>query len=475
MRYRDKGCVRRSREITVCVAAVLIGVAAAGPASRLANAAPMTAGTWQARQLPVPAEAQSTNAEFVGPISCPAAGGCVVLGQYITAGGADEDSVLAEKSGGWTATRAFLPVGARQATNLGPYGLVCADVGNCVGTSVYARATSLAAEILREVKGVWSSITLPLPSNANTMWPSIASVACGVAGGCMIVGKYTTTSDLSEGLIVWEQAGVFTAVEAPTPGAPNDGAGLTSVACFTTTECVAVGYYDTSSGDREGLIVGDHGGTVASIAAPLPANAGPNPVAILDSVSCGSSTGCDALGQYETSTASHLGVIDSRGMGPWGASAMPVPTGSSLANPSPVIYAMSCKGTTSCLGVGRYTDSSSATQGLVLVEQSSHWSASIMPDTSGTTPVVQAVSCSSATSCAAAGHHLVSGKTIGYIMTLSGTVLSGGNAPAPGNASSDPGELLSSISCVAADICTVTGTYAAASNPTVRLPVVISQ
>ena len=66
---------------------------------------------------------------------------------------------------------------------------------------MYVRATSLAADILEEVDGAWVAITLPLPSNAGAAVPSITSIACPAAGGCVIVGDYTTTTGLGEGLV----------------------------------------------------------------------------------------------------------------------------------------------------------------------------------------------------------------------------------------------------------------------------------
>jgi hypothetical protein len=250
---------------------------------------------------------------------------------------------------------------------------------------------------------------------------------------------------------------------------------LTGVACFAATACVAVGYYETASASREGLLVADRAGTVAAAAAPLPTNPASDPGAVLQAVSCGSATGCVALGAYESSAGDHLGVIDTSSSGHWGAHEAPMPTGSNPTSPSPVIEGVDCGGATSCLAVGWYYDSSSEKQGLALVEQTGRWSASMMPGTEGTSPVVGAVSCASATICAAAGAYTLSGRHLGYVMAMSGTSLSGSTAPVPSDASPNPGEDLSSIACPAPDACAATGTYIEVDHSSVDLPVVVAQ
>jgi hypothetical protein len=455
----------------------LLGSAVLGNqlATPLADAAHLTTATWRATELPIPPLVGSDGAEFAGPIACGAVGNCVALGEYTTPSGVPEDSIITGASGAWSVTRALLPFGGRQAANFGPFGLACSGVGDCVGTSVYVTRGSLAADILEEVNGTWSTIAMPVPSNLSPSgWPAISSVACPAAGDCVIVGDYPTTAGTTEGLIVTEEAGRFVPAEAPIPGGANDGAGLAGVACFEATACVAVGDYEPPSGDREGLLVGDRAGVMGSIAAPLPSNAGPDPEADLQAISCGSSTGCAALGQYETSTGDHLGVIDTSSDGHWSGAEMPSASGANATSPFPVVYGVACRGATSCLGVGRYHDSSSASQGLALVEHGGRWSASMIPATDGRSPVVGAVSCASATSCGAAGSYDVGGRLLGYVMSMNGTSLSGGAAPSPGNAGSDPSEVLGSISCPGTGVCDATGTYAETGQTTVRLPVVVS-
>jgi hypothetical protein len=478
MRQGQRRFAGRSTVVTVCVALSVVGAAVADtPAAHFVEMAARTAPAWQARQLPVPIGSQSSRSQYVGPVVCTGAGTCVALGEYTTAGGVNEDSILTESSGRWTAVRARLPLGGVEAANFGPYGLACAGTGNCVGTSVYLSSRSLVADVLQEVNGTWSSIALPVPANARRTWPSIAAVACPVAGGCVIAGAYTTTAGLSEGLIVTEKAGRFVAAEAPTPGGngSDKGAGLAGVACSGATACVAAGYYVAASGERDGLLVADRGGKLAAATALLPTAASPDPAAVMQGVACGSATGCVALGQYENSVGDHVGVIDASSNGHWSTASMPTPASPTTTSPDPVIYAVACRDGTSCLAAGRYVDSSSDTEGLALLQRSTVWSASTPPGTAGTTPSLNAVACSNLTSCTAVGGEDVGGKRLGYIMVMGGRSLTGSAAPVPSNASADPDEVLGSISCPITYACTAIGTYTEKGHPSVRFSVAISQ
>jgi hypothetical protein len=432
---------------------------------------------WQALKLPLPAGAKSNGAGFAGPVACAATGHCVILGEYTTSTGLNEDAIETESAGVWTTAKSPLPTGGSQAANLGPYGLACPGIGDCVGTSLYVGATSVEADILKEVEGSWSALTMPMPANTSrSSWPQITSVVCGATGACVIVGSYTTTAGLHEGLIVTEEKGGFVASEAPTPGGvtSNQGAWLTGVGCFQPTSCVAAGYYESAAGAREGLLVADYAGVEAARSAPLPANAASNPLVTMEAVSCGATTGCEVVGGYESSTGDRFGVIDGSANGRWTTIQMPSP-GSSSASPSPVMFAMSCVGAGSCLAVGQYTDSSGKTEALGLVEQSGRWSATILPGTQGSGALVTVVSCSTSTSCVTAGRYETRYGQLGYLGVLSGSTWSYTSAPVPPKANANPFEDLGSIACPAAGACAASGTYSESGNVQVELPVVVWQ
>src|SRR5207248_10901914 len=127
------------------------------------------------------------------------------------------------------------------------------------------------------------------------------------------VGTYRDSSGHQQGLLLRETAGTWaTGVEATLPA--NAGSipavVLSSVSCAAAGNCSAVGYYNDSSGHRQGLLLTETAGTWATgVEATLPANAGSIPAVALGSVSCAAAGNCSAVGDY-TDSAGHLqGVL----------------------------------------------------------------------------------------------------------------------------------------------------------------------
>ncbi|HXY43080.1 MAG TPA: hypothetical protein VEH29_02735, partial [Acidimicrobiales bacterium] len=299
--------------VTVALATSLLGLVVA-PAA--AGTRAVATGTWTASQLPVPPDAFADGAGYAGPIACPAIGGCVVLGEYSSASGLDEDFIATEKAGVWSTARAPLPPGGAQAANLGPYTLACTGVGYCVGTSLYLSPTAVAVDLLEEWGGIWTAIAMPMPSNASPAHvPTLSAMTCPRLGGCVIVGTYGTQSGLSEGFVVLQEGKAFVATEAPIPAKSSRGSALNGIACTAVATCSAVGDFVTASGRREPLIVNDTAGALTAVQAPLPPKAAANPQAELEAVSCGSTTSCVALGAYAGADGDHLGVIDTSSSG----------------------------------------------------------------------------------------------------------------------------------------------------------------
>ena len=78
------------------------------------------------------------------------------------------------------------------------------------------------------------------------------SVSCGSAGSCA-AGGIEGDGDASLGLLETLAGGVWTAAPVPVPAGGSSG-GLSSAACAAAGSCVAVGSYNDSSGNSQGLI-----------------------------------------------------------------------------------------------------------------------------------------------------------------------------------------------------------------------------
>src|SRR5207244_10150416 len=129
---------------------------------------------------------------------------------------------------------------------------------------------------------------------------NLGSVSWASAGNCSAVGGYTDGSGHEQGLLLTEAAGTWaTGVEATLPlnAGSNPFASLNSVSCASAGNCSAVGGYHDSSSHAQGLLLSETGSTWApGTEAIRPANAGSNTGVSSGSMSCASAGNCSAVG-----------------------------------------------------------------------------------------------------------------------------------------------------------------------------------
>lgn len=193
--------------------------------------------------------------------------------------------------------------------------------------------------------GPWSALQAPVPPNAKTNPPDAAldSVACISTGSCEAVGAYYEPSGQPTGLMESLSEGIWTATQAPLPA--NADTGQYSVAlrinCESDGSCEAAGDYLDSSDHLQGLLETLSNDTWSATEAPLPANATSNPNAVLDAVTCASSTSCDAAGTYTDSAGNTDGVLETLSDGTWSATEAPLP-GNADSDPDVTLTSISC-------------------------------------------------------------------------------------------------------------------------------------
>ncbi len=81
---------------------------------------------------------------------------------------------------------------------------------------------------------------------------------------------------------------------------------ISGVACPSARECVAVGDYNDSSANFQGLLLTGHGSSWTAAKPPLPAGASTRPQTLISSVACPSPRECVAIGSYNDSVGQLL-------------------------------------------------------------------------------------------------------------------------------------------------------------------------
>jgi len=202
-------------------------------------------------------------------------------------------------------------------------------------------------------------------------------------------------------LLTGLEPGVGSAATAPwsiarTPNPHARNGSLASISCTSTTVCVAVGNHVNLSGLQHGLAEVWNGTrwTVTSVHTPKHGLA-----ATLFGVSCASATDCVAVGAwvnngpYEVTLAEH-----------WNGTSWSVTPSPNAGADQRMLLAVSCASATFCAAVGSYFTVSNTVQTLAEHWDGSTWSLDPTPNPSGATySRLAGVSCVSATDCEAVG------------------------------------------------------------------------
>jgi sugar lactone lactonase YvrE len=264
----------------------------------------------------------------------------------------------------------------------------------------------------------------------------VASYPFDCVGGCQKVEasyRYSAKRDSAERSI--EQ------------GAEPSGSTLTAlsgVACSSSSDCQAVGYYKNS------------GGTIVTLAEHWNGEAWqvqstPNPSGALESrlegVSCTSASNCIAVGYYKTGTEAFSTLAVRWNGSQWTIASTPNPAGI----PRAYLYGVSCGAANDCWAVGKAAYSAAEWKSPTALLERWNGSAWSLVSASELPAQLRAISCSSATSCVA-----VTGQEGSTVERWDGSNWTPQVAAAP---SSAPSGVLASISCVSAEACTAVGTY----------------
>jgi hypothetical protein len=331
-------------------------------------------GTWKAIMAPLPANAAGNPYAAVASVSCPSSTDCMAGGTYTDDSGQAQGLLLRWSDGSWIATEAPLPADATtQATpvtgpNPGPPGglvVSCPAVSECFAVGSYAVDGYYRGWLLSWSGGSWSAAEAPLPSNAaSTPDAMLFTLACPSTSECVAGGDYyhtTTTSPNGDHVLLTWKGGSWTPQEMPlnTSGQLADSA----LACPTTSACMNVG--------TGGVVTA--GGFPSGQANLLSASNGSwsmTPMATsqngqeLFGVSCLTASDCVA-GGYSVAYAGGWSALQAWSGDGWTSIATPVPA--NAVNPSPgypavSVFGVSCPAAGTCVAVGDYNVASSGSQ-----------------------------------------------------------------------------------------------------------------
>jgi hypothetical protein len=312
----------------------------------------------------------------------------------------------------------------------------CTALALCCGIAVSYAATG---------KKGWTIQRTPNPSGAASSY--LSGVACPASHSCLAVGYWSAFLPVGTPLIErWNGR----AWKIQTPAKPTGAAHTEteSISCTSPRACVAVGYFDTSSGRPMTLAEHWNGRRWTVKATPNPSSAASS---FLTSVSCASRRDCVAVG-YSNSTPSGGSPLAERWNGrAWKIQRTPTPTGAAATE----LFGVSCGTAGRCEAVGRWRKASGPEMTIALGLKGKRWSVQQSGNGAGVFDnVLEDVSCVSPRACIAVGSSTGSSTEIPLAEHWDGRHWKLQRVSTPAGAVTG---YLSGVSCPSPGACTAVG------------------
>jgi hypothetical protein len=329
----------------------------------------------------------------------------------------------------------------------------CATARNCMAVGQDLNGLRQAGGPLAETWNgtTWRTVGMKLPSGATG--GALGRISCLSAKHCIAVGFFSRSGGSQFTLAETWNGRTWTPAQPPAPGGVNTG--LTGVSCKSAVNCVAVGAYtqNTSGGPTAAPLAETWNGKKwTETRLPVPRG---NLFTGLDAVSCTSAASCVATGTSMTNSAS-VALIESWNGRTWskmGAAPVPGSSGGELTG-------VSCASAKSCAAVGFASFAAKGLGGLTEIWNGKTWTLASVRWPKGTSnELLSGVSCAAANRCMAVGTidsnlNAMSNTGKAAAVTWNGKAWAVTNVPAPGKGKAS---LFRGVTCLSGTSCVAVG------------------
>lgn len=320
----------------------------------------------------------------------------------------------------------------------------------------------------RQVPGVAA-----LPDYGGTA--QVRAVSCGSPGDCSAVGNYGDGAGNQFVFTVARVNGAWHAAqELPVSGLSAVtvvSVHVNALSCSSAGNCVAGGFYDDSSGDRDAWVASEVSGTWQNAIELLGSDFLTDENAEVLSASCASDGNCAVGGDYFDGSSHRQAFVGDEVKGAWNA-ALQVPGTPSLnAGGNAQVESVSCATAGNCAAGGYYTGGLGNRQAFVVSESGHTWGTAREVagrlNTNGHA-VVLSVSCAASGNCAAGGDYDSvghGGVTEAFVVSeVKGKWGPALEVPGTGKLNAGGDAEVSSVSCPSPGNCAATGFYLSSSS-----------
>jgi hypothetical protein len=263
-----------------------------------------------------------------------------------------------------------------------PAGL-CGALSASAGTSASAPTAPSAALS----PGPWTVVASP--NLTGHLRDAIADVSCVTATDCWAVGDSRSAGDYSRPLTEHWDGSSWSLADAPQPDAVLN-AQLTGVACTSSTDCLASGFYSVTGGNSFPFSLRWDGTSWSLLSTPYPAG---EQFGGLRGVACAAPDDCWAVGWSYVSDYATL-------IEHWDGTSWSIATALSQAQ----LSAVTCAGTSACWAAGATEPSSGLSQPFVAQWDGTSWTpATVMAPPGDQDAELDGIACATSSVCWAVG------------------------------------------------------------------------
>lgn len=285
-------------------------------------------------------------------VSCPSRNFCMAIGEQPI----NHSALAAQwRNGQWT----IVPVPSPKVASFSDLNAVwCASATSCIAVGGYMLPSGGAVLTERWNGTSWAETSATLPSGARL--PVLSTLSCSSASSCEAIGSYLSAKVWLPLAEHWNGTS-FAAQQFPPPPAAAGATGVfvTGLSCASTGGCMAVGTIDGRYGVSTAAYWLWSGRSWAAPSEP-PALTGAR-ATFPHAVSCPTIQSCTAIGAWSNSQAQYLPWSASWNGSRWLLDRTPVPAGEGID----ALNAVSCTSASACLAAGSVTTHGDIEQTLV--------------------------------------------------------------------------------------------------------------
>jgi hypothetical protein len=305
-----------------------------------------------------------------------------------------------------------------------------------------------------------SRSTVPNPSATTN---DLNAVACVSTSNCWAGGYFDSpTGGRVNQALQWDGMN-WNLVATPNPGGAvaNDNNGLNAVACISASKCWAVGVFKNKAGASQNEVL-RWKRKWSSVKVPNPAGTAAHDANGLYGVACASSSNCWAVGEFTKKGKATLNEALHWGGKEWSQFSTPNP-GGTAAHEGNHLRAVACVASSDCWAVGYAINKAGALVNETLHWNGKKWSSVKVPNPGGTGAsernLLDAIACASRSECWAAGFFYNGTATLNEVFRWNGTKWAAASTPNPSGTTAGDDNEIDGVACISASDCWAMGFY----------------